>query len=362
MLAPSWKNIRKSINTIVIYLLAYQLFVNTKDLSEGKLPIAVLRKILLSFRGSDLVVPPEVGIDVGVWKSQGKFIVSSSDPITGTGSRIGWHAVNVSVNDVATSGMVPQILNIVAIFPIGTKPNSIKKVITEISRTAADLGISVAGGHTEITPGLNRPIITVTAIGSGDKFVTAADAKASDVILMTKTSGIEGVAILSKLPRVKKIVGQYLSSRGANLIKQLSILTEARLAFQTGRVHAMHDVTEGGVLGAVYEMSLASHLGFILFEDTIPIENSTRQICSKLRIDPLRLIGSGALIIACGEESRSHVLRKLHSEGIQCTEIGRFLPISSGRKLQKVGTSLTIREREIQDELWEALRKYGHFS
>ena len=309
-----------------------------------------------------MIVPPEVGIDVGVWRSQGKFIVSSSDPITGTGSRMGWHAVNVSVNDVATSGIAPQILNIVAIFPNGTSPNTIKKVIAEISNTAANLGISVAGGHTEITPGLSRTIITVTAIGSGNKFVTAAGAKAYDAILMTKTAGIEGTAILSKLPKVKALVGQSLSNRGANLIKNLSILKEARLAFQTGRVHAMHDVTEGGVLGATYEMSLASRLGFVLFENAIPIDRNTQKICSKLAVEPLKLIGSGSLIIACNQDSKSLIVEKLRSNGIMCAEIGRFRPLKNGRRLQKADNIQAIREREIQDELWEALRKYGNFS
>lgn len=333
-----------------------------KSLPNGKLPISVLDGILNSLRVGNLVVAPKVGIDVGVWRSNGRYIVSSSDPITGTGSRIGWHAVNVSVNDVATSGIMPEILNIVAIFPKGTGPRKVKKVMAEIGNSAASLGVSVAGGHTEVAPGFSRILIAVTAIGSGNKFVTAADARSYDAILMTKTAGIEGTAILSNLTRVKALIGRGLSNRGASLINQISILKEAKMAFQTGKVHAMHDVTEGGVLGAAYEMSRASRLGFILFSDAIAIENSTREICSKLTIDPLRLIGSGALLIACRQEWKSYLLRKLHSNGIQCSEIGRFLPVKKGRKLQKGDLSLTIGEREIQDELWGALRKYRDLS
>lgn len=333
-----------------------------KSLPNGKLPISVLERILNSLKVGSLVVAPKVGIDVGVWKSNGRYIVSSSDPITGAGSRIGWHAVNVSVNDVATSGIMPEILNVVAIFPKGTGPRNVKKVMAEIGKTAASLGVSVAGGHTEITPGFSRPLISITAIGSGNKFVTAADARSYDAILMTKTAGIEGTAILANLTRVKALMGTGLSNRAASLIKQISILKEAKIAFQTGKVHAMHDVTEGGVLGAVYEMSRASHLGFIIFGDAIAIENSTQRICSKLAIDPLRLIGSGALLIACREESKNLIMRKLHSNGIRCSEIGRFLPLKKGRKLQKGDLSLTIYEREIQDELWGVLRKYRDLS
>ena len=267
--------------------------------------------------------------------------------------------MNVSVNDVATSGIMPEVLNIVALFPSGTTTLAIRKVISEINKTARNLGVSVAGGHTEITPGINRPIITVTAIGSGNRFVTAADAKAGDVILMTKTAGIEGTAILSRLSRVRGLVGARVADNAANIIKRISILKEAKLAFQTGRVHAMHDVTEGGVLGAVYEMSLAARLGFILLEEAIPVDKSTRKICSRLAIDPIRLIGSGALIMACKEESKNSVLNKLHSNGIRCSEIGRYLLPKEGRRLEKNGVSVAIREGEIQDELWEALRKYG---
>lgn len=305
---------------------------------------------------------PKVGIDVGVWKSSGRYIVSSSDPITGAGSRIGWHAVNVSVNDVATSGIVPEILNIVAIFPVGTSSRTIQRVIAEINNTAQDLGVTVAGGHTEVTPGLNRPIITVTAIGSGNEFVTAADARANDVILMTKTAGIEGTAIISKLPSVKKLVGPALSRGGANMIKQLSVLNEARLAFQTGKVHAMHDVTEGGVLGAVYEMSLASNLGFVLEGDAVPVDSFTETICDKLNVDPLRLIGSGALIISCKEDAKISILKKLRSKGIRCSVIGRFLPTRQVRTIKRGGISTRIGKNNIQDELWSALDKYGDFS
>ncbi|MDG6998218.1 MAG: hypothetical protein JRN15_03790 [Nitrososphaerota archaeon] len=335
---------------------------NPRDLPEGKLPISVLGKILHTMNKGGLLVPPEVGVDIGVWKSRGRFIVSSSDPITGAGSRIGWHAVNVSVNDVATSGIMPEALNIVALFPSGTTTMAIRKVISEINKTARNLGVSVAGGHTEITPGLSRPIVTVTAIGSGNRFVTAADARAGDVILMTKTAGIEGTAILSKLSKVRGLVGAGVADRGANLIKRISILKEAKLAFQTGKVHAMHDVTEGGVLGAVYEMSIASRLGFILLEEAIPVDKSTREICSKLAVDPIRLIGSGALIIACKEESESLILNKLHSNGIRCSEIGRYLQPKEGRRLEKSSGTIVIREREIQDELWETLRKHGDLS
>lgn len=305
---------------------------------------------------------PDVGIDVGISKVKGKYLVTSSDPITGTKVRIGWHAVNVSANDIATSGIMPDLLNVVALFPIKTRPETIRRVMSEINKTAHDLGITVAGGHTEITHLIERPLVTVTAIGSGNKFVTAADAKPYDTILMTKTAGIEGTSILAKIPRVQSLLSKRLSHRGSSMINQLSILKEARAASSTGRIHAMHDVTEGGVIGAVYEMSVASKLGFELFEKDIPVDESTGVICSKLSIDPLRLIGSGSLLISCSSNYGDYISKRITRLGIACRKIGRFLPSSRRRFLRGPYGEREVTENSIQDELWEALRKYGNLS
>jgi len=334
----------------------------TKALPEGKPPLYFLKTMLHSLPRGNLVVSPDIGIDVGVSKTKGKYLVSSSDPITGTKVRMGWHAVNVSANDVATSGIMPDVLNIVALFPSKTNAITIQSVMSEINRTAFDLGITVAGGHTEITPFLKRPIITVTAIGSGNKFVTAADARAFDSILMTKTAGIEGTSILAKLSKVKELLPQNVTRRGNLLIKDLSIMKEANSAFRTGNVHAMHDVTEGGVLGAVYEMSVASNLGFEIFESSIPVDESTAAICSKLSINPLKLIGSGSLLIACSKRSSEIIAGRLRSIGVECNTIGRFLPLRKGRFLQIGRKRVSVTDISIQDELWKALRKYGNLS
>ncbi|MGI0091843.1 MAG: AIR synthase-related protein [Nitrososphaerales archaeon] len=309
----------------------------------------------------NLVVPPDIGIDVGVSITKGKFVVSSSDPITGTLQKMGWHAVNVSANDVATSGIMPDTLNVVALFPKRTSVNAIKKLIAEINKTALDLGITVAGGHTEITPGLNRPIIAITAMGSGDRFVTAANARQNDSMLMTKTAGIEGTSILAKLPKVRSLVGASASRRGAGLLEKLSIIQEAKAAFDTGKIHAMHDVTEGGILGAAYEMSVASNLGFELLRDSVPVESSTSDICKKLSVDPLRLIGSGSLLIACSRVNETLVKDQLVSKKISCAKIGRFLPQKKGRWLIGASGRKRVTESSIHDELWDALGKYSKF-
>jgi len=336
--------------------------VSSEKPPAGKLPVEILEPMLRSMRSRELVVPPDVGIDVGVTRSRGKYIVSSSDPITGAAERVGWHAVNVSANDVATSGIMPDTLNVIALFPEGTTAGEIASVIAEINETAASLQISVAGGHTEITPNLKNQIIMVTAFGSGDSFVTAADAKSDDVILLTKTAGIEGTSILAKLPAVARLIDRNTLLRGIALLDKLSIVQDARLAFETGKVHAMHDLTEGGVVGCMLEMSLASKLGFELYADRVPIDEATRTLCSRLKIDPLKLIGSGSLLISCKQSDSETIRSVLESAAVRCTEIGRFHDASFGRWIVTGTRKEELKGVSVQDELWPALGKYANSS
>jgi len=318
--------------------------------------------MLRSMSSRDLVVTPNIGIDVGITRCKGKYLVSSSDPITGAVDRVGWHAVNVSANDVATSGIMPDTLNVVALFPEGTTKSEIGSTINEINKTASSLGISIAGGHTEITPNLKKAIIIVTAFGSGDEFVTAADARIDDSILLTKTAGIEGTSILSKISAAKRMFNSRTLQRANELLNKLSVMNDAKIAFNTGKVHAMHDVTEGGIVGCILEMSLASKLGFELYGDRVPLDEVTRTICSKLDIDPLKLIGSGSLLISCSVSDGQTIMSSLKSSGIPCEEIGRFHDLSYGRWLVSRGKREELKEISVQDELWRALSKYGDFS
>ena len=302
------------------------------------------------------------GIEVWVRRGRPKYLVTSSDPITGTASDIGRYAVNVSANDVATSGIMPEVIDALGLFPTRYKKSAIEKILYDVKRTALRLGIAVGGARAEISAGLTKPILIVNAVGSGNRFVTASEARPHDAILMTKTAGIEGTSILSKLPRVRKAAGLAACSRGAMFVKTISVVKEAKLAFETGLVHAMHDVTEGGILGAVFEMSLAANIGFLLHNDSIPIDHSTMLICEKLGIDPLKLIGSGSLVIACSAKSSERIIRKLRSSGIHCANIGEFIPLEEGRTLERKGKRIAVSQKTLREELWGALREYGNSS
>ena len=330
-----------------------------RRLRIGKIPIGVLDRAVLGFRGSrsaDVVVGPEAGVDVAVLRHGDGFVVVSTDPITGVAEDIGAYAVRVCANDVATSGNAPQFATSVVLLQEGASEGDLAAITKQIHKEAAKSGIAVLGGHTEVTPGLTRPIVVMTMFAFAERYVTSADARAWDTILLTKTAGLEGTSELARGKDLSRGISETTLRKARASIRQLDVTPEARAAFNTGAVHAMHDCTEGGVLGAVYEMSLASGLGFNLVEDAVPVSPETREICDKLSVDPLRLIGSGALLIAVDRESEAAVVSSLR--GIcRVTRIGEFVP--KGRKLvREDGTAQTVRGAP-EDELWRVLSRPG---
>ncbi len=326
-------------------------------LGEGKLPIGHVRRILDSIPRGRLLSPRGIGMDVGITKLAGRYLVSSSDPITGAKRRIGWYAVNVSANDVATSGIMPETFDVVMLFPVGTGFDEIQSVTDDVNEGAAELGLTISKGHTEITGAVVRPMVTVTAFGSGERFVTAADAHPGDAILMTKTAGIEGTSILAGLKHVRSSLPLGICQSGERLIDQISVIPEASVAFQTGMVHSMHDVTEGGVLAGVLEMGMASKLGFEIHSESIPVEASTRAICRSVSVRPLRLIGSGALLIACSPSDSKGLQRVVRDHGIRCSLIGKFLAEERERRIVTEGRARYLGS-SMREELWSALARY----
>jgi len=211
--------------------------------------------------------------------------------------------------------------------------------------------MTVLGGHTDITPGIRRSIVIITAFGIANRYITAKDAKEGDAILMTKTAGIEGTSILSRLfkDKMDKIDNELLNEASL-LISQISIVKESMAIFSTGGINAMHDPTEGGILGGLYEMSVSSKIGFKINIKDIPVARSTSAVCSNLNIDPLKLAGSGALLAAVKPEYVDLVMKKLENVGVQGTIIGRF----KGKTRELIRNNGSIEEAEIpiSDELW----------
>jgi hydrogenase maturation factor len=230
-----------------------------------------------------------------------------------------------------------------------------------MGKAAKELGIAIVGGHCEVTPGLSNPIVVGCTIGMTEKgnYVTAAGAKQGDKIILTKTAGIEGTAILAsdKESQLKKVVSATTLRNAKRFYDQISVVKDAITAFKTGAVHAMHDPTEGGVAGGIHEIADASHLAVRIHKKMIPVRPETTEICNFFDIDPLQLIASGSLLIAVERDSADRVVGILSKEGITAEVIGEFLPSAEKRIIiQEDGSSENL-VRPVSDHLWSALEK-----
>ena len=327
-----------------------------KKLSLGKIPIGVLQSTVLGMTGASsdrLLTPPRAGLDFAAIRTKGGYLIVSADPITGVSKNIGRYAMKVSANDVATSGNRPQFAESVMLLPEGSTVADIERIAGQMHEAAKESGITIVGGHTEVTPRLDRPIVVVTVFSLVKKFVTSGGAKAGDIIMMTKTAGLEGTSELVGEGAVPTgVLTRAESARARRMVDHLDVSDEADAAFRTGRVHAMHDCTEGGLVGAAYEMSLASGLGFRIDEAAVPVAPETSKVCAHLSIDPLRLIGSGSLLLAVEKGSGRRVERALRSVS-RVTRIGEFR--AGARTLRtRGGRDVEVKEAP-EDELWRVL-------
>jgi len=319
----------------------------------GKVPPDILQKIVLKRIGAPsplLKVKPSIGLDVAVIALRDGYLIVSSDPITGVAEEIGWYAVNVAANDVATSGAKPMFLQTVILLPEGSDTTTLKQITNDMHRTAKKIGVTITGGHTETVKDLKRPIIVSTCISIAESYVTAADAKVGDTILMTKAAALEGTSILARHDKTLQDLPPKLKRKAINLAKKISVVEEAVEAYSTGYVHAMHDPTEGGIIGGLCEMAEASKLGFIVHKSKIPILDITKKICQLKSIDPLRLISSGALLLAVDPKGVEEVKKRLTAKGIPVAEIGKFTT-SKRILIDEQGKKHTL-PKAVIDELW----------
>lgn len=328
---------------------------NRGGLHPGKIPIDVLEKTVLRLTGKeseDVVTPPKAGLDFAAIRIGSRYLIVSADPITGVTRNIGEYAINVSANDVATSGNGPQFAECVVLLPEGSGRKEVREVAAQMDSAAKKLGIAIVGGHTEVAQSLLKPVVSVTAFSVVDSYVSSADAEEGDTIMMTKTAGLEGSAVMSG---TRGLIGGRVTRRvvrrASAFRSRISIVEEAVAAFRSGEARAMHDCTEGGVLGAVFEMSRASGLGFTLREKAVPVAPETRAICDRLSLDPLKLIGSGSLLIAVKPGREEKVRSALG--GVRISRVGEFVR-KNGTLVRRDGTETEVVEAP-EDELWRVL-------
>jgi hydrogenase expression/formation protein HypE len=300
-------------------------------LQTGKLPPEILARILSAAPVQDerLLVGPGIGLDCAVIDNGPSLLVFKSDPITFTSDEIGWYAVQVNANDIATSGAIPSWFLMTLLLPEGSSTSRLVDEISQQVFTACrQIGVSVIGGHSEITAAVNQPVIVGTMIGEveQERLVTARGAKPEDVLLLTKGVPIEAVSILARefhKPLSKSLTSVQLEEARNYLYQPgISVLEDARIAARAGKVNAMHDPTEGGLAAALWELAIACGHDLVVDLQRVMVNPLAAQICALLEIDPLASIASGALLLACPPDQREIICQALASANIACSAIG----------------------------------------
>ncbi|MBI2965487.1 MAG: hydrogenase expression protein [Chloroflexi bacterium] len=304
----------------------------TDGLRPGKLPPDLLAKLLARLDRSDrrVIVGPQVGVDAAVIEFRPSNLIAKSDPVTLASDLIGWYAVQVNANDVAASGGTPRWFLATVLLPSGSAPALAEQIFDQIKDAADGLGITLIGGHTEVTIGIERPIVCGTMLGevAPGGNVTSAGARPGDRILLTKGIAIEGTSVLAR--ELSSRLGdagvpRSTVQRAAALLQDpgISVVEDARTALSAGEVHAMHDPTEGGLATALAEIATASGCGVRIDASAVEVLPECEEVCRALDVNPWGLLASGALLIAVPPDSSPPILSALRSARITAREIGQ---------------------------------------
>lgn len=330
-------------------------------LLHGKLPPEVLERLVFTRLGrkdSDLILGPGTGRDAALIRIGESILVASTDPITGSIEDVGWLAVHVNANDIATFGVAPRWFFASIMMPSGSGSPEVGRIMEQIDQASKSLGIAVAGGHTEITGGIDRPIVAGFMLGvtREGQYVMSSGAQPGDSIILTKTVGLEGTAILAAegAEVMSRRVGERVLKEARGLRNQISVVREGLAAFETGFVTAMHDPTEGGFAGGIHEVCDASGVGFEIELDAIPIHPSTQMICRELEISALELISSGCMILTCHSSHWEEVVERIKQTGIEARMIGSIVKDANQRDIISRQKRSTL-SRPATDALWGAL-------
>ncbi len=318
-----------------------------QNLPVGKLKHDFLKELLPTSNSSTgVVVGPQLGEDAAVIALGDNYLVATSDPITFATEDIGWYVVCVNSNDIAAMGAVPKWLLVTLLLPEdATTPAMVRDIMAQITQACAEFDIALCGGHTEVTPAVTQPVVVGQMMGVTDKnaLFTSTGTCVGDALILTKGIGIEATAIIAREceAQVREKCDAVFLAQAKNYLVDpgISVLKDAQIATATGGVHAMHDVTEGGITTAVYELATAAELGVVVYSDKLlgsPVlyGDITRALCDMFRLNPLGVISSGAMLIASAPEKSDAICQALGKAGIRADIIGKFLPPEQGLWLE----------------------------
>jgi len=309
-------------------------------LPVGKLRADALRAVFdkLVPRDPRVVVGPRVGEDAAVIDLGDRYLVATADPITFATDDVAWYALQVNANDIAVRGARPRWFLATLLLPEATTTDaSVEALFAQLTEACDDLEVTLVGGHTEITHGLDRPVVAGTMLGEVDKerLVTTAGAQIGDAVIMTKGIPLEGAAIIAREHEGElraRGVGPATIRRAKGFLRSpgLSVLPEAEIACELATVHSMHDPTEGGIATALAELADAAGVGLRIDADRIVRLPEGVELCRAFGLDPLGTIASGALLLTLAPAEAGVVIHALAREGIDCHYIGQVVPRTQG--------------------------------
>ena len=310
----------------------------------GKFPAGMLERMLAKNRITDprVVLGPGVGEDAAAIDMGDRLLIAKSDPITFATDSIGWYTVQVNANDVACTGAKPMWFLATILVPESFSEYEAEAVFDQVLEACAGLGISLVGGHSEVTYGIDRPIVMGSMLGEvdRDRLVRTGGAQEGDSVVVTKGIAIEGSALLARekaqILKAQGVPPGIIEKASRFLIDPgISVVHAAGIAIDSVQVHSLHDVTEGGIATGLREVAAASGLGVAVEEDSIPVLPECREICAALGLNPLGLLASGAMLVTLPAIDVPRLLSALESEGIDAYEIGQILAPEEG--LQMIG-------------------------
>ncbi len=329
----------------------------------GKIQPLLLSELLAGLEHDDerVVLKPAVGEDVCAIRMKDRYLVAKTDPITFATERIGWYVVHINANDIATSGAIPKWFLVTMLLPEHkTDECLVREIWADLKDALDSINCSLCGGHTEVTVGLERPVLVGHMLGEValDALVDKSQAKAGDKVLLTKGVPIEGMAVMAHEKRelLDEAFPADVLEKSLNLlhVPGLSVIKEAQIACSVGGVSAMHDPTEGGVATGLWELAKACGLGMSVQKKDIRILEYGEKFCRELGLDPLGVLASGALLICARPEKAAEIINTLSESGIVCDEIGEMLPKEKGINLLIDDTQydMPVFEQDEIGKLW----------
>ena len=317
------------------------------SLPGGKLPADILSRLIATYVAKDptVLVGPGPGHDAAAIAVGDQTLVVKSDPITFAIEDAPRYLVNVNANDLACLGAVPRWLVVTALFPEhGTTEEVVEAHFRQLCEVCAERGITLVGGHTEITPGLRRPILAGQLLGyvPRGELLRPGGAKPGDALLLTKAIAIEGTALLARELRASMTaaLGEALVARAADLLHApgISVVRDAQVLLGAGGVTALHDPTEGGLATGVRELAAAAGCGARIDAAAVPILPESAAVAAHLGLDPLGMLASGSLLAAVKPDAVDRLVAAGSQAGIPTRKIGAITPVDEGIVLESHGT------------------------